>query len=157
MDKLTAMIKRHEGFRQYPYKDSLGVLTIGYGFNLDHWMAHGISTEEADALLGAKIGIAAREASRIPGWENCNDVRRAVLVDMTYNMGISRTMKFKKMIEALKIKNFQEAAAQILDSRFARQTKKRAVELAAMMYFGEWYENITKDKKYRELEESLFK
>ncbi|RLB13534.1 MAG: glycoside hydrolase [Deltaproteobacteria bacterium] len=140
MDRLTKMIRRHEGFRQYPYKDSLGVLTIGYGFNLDHWMAYGIPREEADALLGVKVRIAEREASFIPGWGNCNEVRRAVLADMTYNMGIARTLKFKKMIAALKAGDFSEAAAQILDSRFARQTGSRAVELAAMMRTGEWQE-----------------
>ncbi len=136
--KLKEMIKRHEGFRRYAYKDSLGILTIGYGFNLDHWFAYGINPEEAEALLLAKITIARREASQIPGWHNCNEPRQAALIDMVYCMGLRRTLGFKKMSAALVRKDFEEAATQILDSRFAKQTGDRAKELARIMRTGDW-------------------
>ena len=41
---LMSMLKRHEGFRAFPYLDTVGKLTIGYGRNLSDV---GISIEEA--------------------------------------------------------------------------------------------------------------
>ena len=137
-----SMIKRHEGFRRYAYKDTRGVLTIGYGFNLDHWMTYGISIEEADALLEAKVRVARREASLIPGWENCSEVRQAVVIDMVYNLGLKGVLGFKRMIAGLKARDWQKAAAEMLDSRWARQVKTRAAELAEMMRTGEWQGGI---------------
>ena len=138
MKKIIEMIKRHEGFSRYPYKDSLGVLTIGYGFNLDHWLAYGITKEEADALLKVKVEIAKREASELSGWEDCNEVRQAVLIDMVYNMGIRSVKSFKKMLAALEQKDYKTASFEMLDSRWARQVGVRAVELSEMMRTGLW-------------------
>lgn len=138
MAKLLAMIKRHEGFRRFPYKDTLGVLTIGYGFNLDSWMAYGISIEEANALLETKIEQAELEADLLPGWDDCNDARRAVLIDMVYNMGLKGIRGFRKMLSAVEARDYQTAAAEMLDSKWARQVQTRATELADMMRSGAW-------------------
>lgn len=137
LEEIKDMIKRHEGFRRYAYKDSLGVLTIGYGFNLDHWLSYGITLDEAEALLCAKVKIAWREATLIPGWQNCNEPRQAALVDMVYNMGLNKVLGFKRMAAALKGRDFERAAAEMLDSRWARQVGCRAEELAEIMRSGE--------------------
>lgn len=46
------LLQEHEGFRQFPYLDSLGIQTIGYGRNLE---SRGISEPEASYLLSNDI------------------------------------------------------------------------------------------------------
>ena len=138
-DKLEEMIKRHEGYRRYPYKDTLGVLTIGYGANLDHWWAYGMSENEAEALLMGVIKNARVEASTaLPFWNDLNAARQAVLIDMVYNMGIRRVLGFKRMIKAIKAQNWKQARLEMLDSKWATQVGDRAIELADMMLSGAW-------------------
>lgn len=123
------MIKRHEGFRQYPYKCTAGKLTIGYGRNLDDV---GISKEEADYLLDMDLDKHTEELDKVITWAVPKDVY-AVLVDMHYNLGHERFMQFRKMLECLKKLNFKGAAKEMLDSKWAKQVPNRAAELANIM------------------------
>jgi lysozyme len=60
------------------------------------------------------------------------------LVDMGFNLGIPRLMKFKKMWEAIERQDFEWAAAEMLNSRWAKQVGKRADNLSKTMEHGEW-------------------
>lgn len=123
------MIKRHEGFRQYPYKCTAGKLTIGYGRNLDDV---GISKEEADYLLDMDLDKHTEELDKVITWAVPKDVY-AVLVDMHYNLGHERFMQFRKMLECLKKLDFKGAAKEMLESKWAKQVPNRAAELANIM------------------------
>ena len=134
---LISMLKRHEGFRRYPYCDTLGFLTVGYGYNLDSLMEDGISEKEAVSLLEARVSIIREEAAqKIPNWDTLLDVRQDVIIDMIYNMGITRFFGFKRMLSALKYHLWNVAADEMLDSRWAEQVGGRALELAEMMRLG---------------------
>jgi lysozyme len=123
------MIKRHEGFRQYPYKCTAGKLTIGYGRNLDDV---GISKEEAEYLLDMDLDKHTEELDKVITWAVPKDVY-AVLVDMHYNLGHERFMQFRKMLECLKKLDFKGAAKEMLESKWAKQVPNRAAELANIM------------------------
>lgn len=123
------MIKRHEGFRQYPYKCTAGKLTIGYGRNLDDV---GISKTEAEYLLDMDLDKHTEELDKVITWAVPKDVY-AVLVDMHYNLGHERFMQFRKMLECLKKLDFKGAAKEMLDSKWAKQVPNRAAELANIM------------------------
>lgn len=123
------LIKKHEDFRQYPYKCTAGKLTIGYGRNLDDV---GISKEEAEYLLDMDLDKHTEELDKVITWAVPKDVY-AVLVDMHYNLGHERFMQFKKMLAALKKLDFKEAAKEMLDSKWAKQVPNRAAELATIM------------------------
>ena len=123
------LIKKHEGFRQYPYKCTAGKLTIGYGRNLDDV---GISKEEADYLLDMDLDKHTEELDKVITWAVPKDVY-AVLVDMHYNLGHERFMQFRKMIECLKKLDFKGAAKEMLESKWAKQVPNRAAELANIM------------------------
>ena len=138
MNELKEMIKRHEGFRQFPYKCTAGKLTIGYGRNLTD---KGISLIEASKLLAydissAQIGVcgvfafSAAELGPIP------QVVYRALVDMMFNLGFTRFKGFKKMIAAIKEKDWNLAADEMLDSKWAKQVGQRAIELAEMVRSG---------------------
>jgi len=138
--RLTDMIIRHEGERLNPYHDSEGILTIGAGRNLTRKPA--ISYQESRFMLKHDIEGAEEDLAVAFPWLVCRDdvVRLDVLVDMVFNLGIHRFKGFKRMIAALKCDDYDAAAREMLDSKWARQVGRRATELAHMMATGhyEW-------------------
>ncbi len=127
------MIARHEGLRLKPYQCTAGKLTIGYGRNLED---NGISEEEARLLLTADTQAAYNQLLEHPWFDELNDTRKLVLIDMCFNLGFPRLMKFKKMLTALLNHDYTEAANQMLDSRWAVQVGGRADRLAGIMREG---------------------
>jgi len=131
MNQLIERIKRHEGLRLNPYKDTVGKLTIGYGRNLDD---NGITQEEAEIMLIHDILIAANSASQFPWYRKLDTDRQGVIIEMIFNMGLPRVLGFKKMIKALSEDDYKEAAIQMMDSLWAHQVGNRAKTLSNIMY-----------------------
>lgn len=135
MIKEEVYITRNEGYRQHVYKDTLGVPTIGIGFNLDA----GFTLAECMVLLRYRLQkLRSRLSDEVPVYDSMNEARAAVLLDMAYNLGIDGLKKFKKMLAALEKRDYQLAATEMLDSRYASQVKGRAQRNARMMETGEW-------------------
>jgi lysozyme len=127
-------LKRHEGFRAKPYRDTTGHLTLGYGFNLD---TTGISQTEATMILEHRIKILQSQLrQRLPFWSRLSQNRQDVLVNMAYNLGIEALLEFKKTLQHIASGEYREAGDQMLRSLWAKQVGKRAVELADMMRNG---------------------
>lgn len=136
MDKeaLIKQIQRHEGLRLFPYRCSAGKLTIGYGRNLDD---KGISKSEACAMLSNDIHLCITQTQdNIPFFNNLNDIRQNVLVNMCFNLGIHGLLKFKKFLKALELENYEDASIEMLDSRWAKQVGIRANELSEQIRTG---------------------
>lgn len=133
--EILTILRRREGFSRLPYKCPTGHLTVGYGHNLEC----GISVEAAEFILRQDVEAA---VSAVKGafdwWNNLNEVRRFVLVDMCFNLGISGLKGFKKMLAACAVGDYETAAAEMLSSRWALQVGARARENAAMMQSGKW-------------------
>jgi len=134
LDKTIEMLKKHEGLSLKPYRCTAGKLTIGYGRNLDN---NGITEEEAELLLIADILIAEREFHEIfKDFATYSDNRRAALVDMIFNLGKSRFLKFRKTIGLIRAGDWESAAGEALESRWADQVGDRAVEIANILRKG---------------------
>ena len=134
MINLMAMIAKHEGLSLRPYKDSVGFTTIGYGRNLD---SVGISKDEAEFMLKNDIAVAVKELLKIfPNFVGLTQNRQNALIDMMYNLGSSRFRGFYRMIKAIVEERFQDAAQEMLQSRWATQVGQRAAELSALMREG---------------------
>ncbi len=136
MTRLQEMLIRHEGIRLKPYRDTVGKLTVGVGRNLDDV---GITREEALMLLNNDIDKVRREVRRtFPWFASLNPVRQNVVLNMVFNLGLPRFRRFTKTIAAVKAKHWDEAARQMLDSRWAEQVGRRARELAEMIKTGRY-------------------
>lgn len=66
-------------------------------------------------------------------FSNLSAIRQRVVTDMAFNLGTNGFFKFKKMIRAIENGNYNEAAKQMLDSKWSRQVGSRAIRLAEMM------------------------
>ena len=127
MSLLSSVIV-HEGFSRYSYLDSVGVRTVGYGRNLDD---RGISKEEAEMLLLNDLETSTKEAKKFEFYEkNLTSNRQDVIVEMIFNMGLTRFKKFKKTIGYINQANYSAAADEMLDSRWAKQVGQRALTLS---------------------------
>lgn len=128
------MIKKHEGYRETIYLDTRGYLTGGYGHAFH--VGSILPKEIWDSIFKCDLEYAERVVAGLGIPDGVLDeVRRGVLVDMAYNLGW-KLAAFKKTIEAIKRKSWEEAADEMLKSAWAGQVKKRAVELAEMMRTG---------------------
>lgn len=131
---------RHEGEVLYAYQDSAPekYWTIGVGRLIDKRKGGGISHEEAMFLLGNDIDAKLTDAARFTWFGTLNDVRQNVILNMLFNLGFDGVSKFVKMTAAIKVGDWAEAAAQMLDSDWKNDVGSRAYELAQMMETGEW-------------------
>ena len=148
---------KHEGLRLEVYQDTLGIDTIGIGRNLedrgitkeelegldipsiDHVYEYGLTEADAVYLAHNDVEIVEEELVRAhPCVDKLDSVRQLILMDMAFNMGVPRLCKFKKMWNAIHENNFQAAAKEMLDSRWANQVKSRATKLANAMHNGEF-------------------
>lgn len=119
--------------KYYPYKDSEGFLTVGFGHKVlqgDNFI-NGITEIEALHLLGKDIAIAESQLSKLnliipKDWQD-------FMIIMIFQLGLSGTMKFKKMIQALRDANYPEAIKQAKDSLWYRQTPNRVNAMIAQL------------------------
>ncbi|PAF49610.1 hypothetical protein BKH41_02805 [Helicobacter sp. 12S02232-10] len=141
--RAITLIKTHEGFSSQIYLDTQKIPTIGYGRNLN---AYPLNEAEKEALINGEWNKEEAEAWLVDrveelyerllgfGWfAHLNEERQAILLDMAYNLGVKKLLGFKKMIEALKAHDYENAAKEMSESLWAKQTKSRAIKLSALM------------------------
>ena len=133
-DEIVTIVKRHEGYRKFVYLCPQGEPTIGYGRTL---RIKGISEPEATQLLLNDLNEALQlTLDRIPWAKYLDEDRLAVLVMMTFNLGVDGLLKFKNMLAALEKKDYQKAASEMISSRWSKQVGSRSHELAEAMLTG---------------------
>ena len=132
--RLHSELIRDEANRLKPYRDSVGKLTIGIGRNLDD---RGISKEESFFLFKNDLNRVEAEAlSVFPQFPNFSNSRQRALINMLFNLGLSRFLGFKRMIAAIHNNDWGKAADEALDSRAARQTGERYSRIAKLLREG---------------------
>jgi lysozyme len=136
------MIKKHEGVRTRPYKDSLGLWTVGVG----HLIGDGKSLppewnreftkEEVNALFLKDYEKHKEMAMKTPGWSKANETGQAAMIDLAFNMGGSWYKKFPATSKALEAGDFEKAADNLKDSKWYQQVKSRGVTIVDMIRNG---------------------
>ena len=128
MKDLLEKIKEHEGFVEHVYDDSLGIPTIGYGFAIKDLV---LDEDIAEEILIRKLEKLKRNAiSRFKWLEDMPQEVQEVILNMCYQLGVAGVSKFRKAISALQEGDWNEAADEMLDSLWAKQTPNRATELS---------------------------
>ena len=138
---IDQQIQAHEGMRLTAYLDSVGVLTVGVAHNCAVEPVEGVTavgdkiSEETSGELFADdlMAIAASLIEQEPLFLQQTQPRRNALLDMAFNLGVKGIGGFQKMWCAIEKADYDAAAAEMLDSKWATQVGNRAVELADMM------------------------
>ncbi|WP_288413475.1 glycoside hydrolase family protein [uncultured Sphingomonas sp.] len=159
MHKLVAELTRDEGLRLTTYRCTAAKLTIGIGRNLDdvgisgsearlfgcdtpaqalaHVKRHGVTKRQAESLFANDIVGCERDLDRrLPWWRSLDDVRERVLLNMCFNLGINGLVGFRNTLRMVERREYEDAAANMLKSLWARQVGARAQRLSAMMRTG---------------------
>ena len=136
MKSIQEQLILHEGLRLKPYRCPAGKLTIGVGRNIED---KGITKEEALFLLENDIRGVTTALERHDWFTKLDAIRKKVVVDMAFNLGVGGFLQFKKLIAALERGDYQAATAEMIDSRWHRQVGQRALRLERMMRTGEDY------------------
>jgi len=156
----------HEGLRLEPYICPAGYWTIGVGRNLESkgltgaeqkfifgrddyskqevielLKKRGITKDEALFLLANDISECIKDLKRFAWFDQLDDVRAKVVIDMRFNLGAAGFRKFRKMIAALERDDYDTAADEMVDSAWYHQVGTRARRLVEMMRTGEDYTN----------------
>ena len=131
MKDLLNRIKHHEGYRKSVYKCTEGYDTIGYGFAIKDLE---MDEDIAEEILIRKVEKLIKRVRKKFDWlDSVPREVQGVLVEMSYQMGLSNVSKFKKALHAMQMFQWKLAATELLDSRWAKQTPNRAKELSEEM------------------------
>lgn len=126
------LLEYEEGYREKPYLCSEGYPTIGIGKRIGR---KGDNVKRFDftcpksvayAWLDEELKSISAELNKHLWFTNLSDDRRCIVVSMAYQMGLSGLFKFKNMIKHLSNENYERAAKEALNSRWAKQTPQRA-------------------------------
>lgn len=133
-DIVQAQLRIDEGVKLKPYRDTVGKLTIGVGRNLDD---KGIRPDELALMLDNDITEAEATAKVLfPSFDSLSDNRKAVLVNLAFNLGQARLALFRKLRKAVETQDFDAAYVEMVTSTWADQVGQRAVRLAKLMKDG---------------------
>jgi len=137
-DKLIESVKKHEGFRDTVYRDTLNKRTVGFGHLCveDHWEdGKKYDKKYLEDILEKDLQSAINQTH-----EKCKDLKisddaKTIICEMIFQLGGTGVSKFRKMWAALQEDppNYFEAHVQMLDSRWSKQTPARAKEMAEQM------------------------
>lgn len=136
MDRLKEILRRHEGVRNKPYRDTKGILTIGIGWNMEanplpqdiaaFLRVHGyITNEMIDRLLDISIETATDNCRDIyKDFDSFSENRRFALIDLMFNMGIGTMLTFRNTNRAINEGRWEDAAKGLRYSKWYSQVDK---------------------------------
>ena len=132
-------LRLDEGERLTAYQDHLGYWTIGVGRLIDDRKGGGISPAESTMLLRHDIErVESAIDSALPWASTLDPVRKAALINMGFQLGVSGLLKFAQTLAAVKAGDYRAAADGMLASRWASQTPARARRLSDQVRSGRW-------------------
>ena len=140
ISELTQQLNRDEGRRSTVYQDHLGYYTIGVGRLVDaRRPGSGLRPDEMDYLLRNDINDRIDALTRsLPWFQNLDDVRKGVLLNMAFQLGTEGLLGFKNTLAKVESGDYAAAAAMMLQSKWATQTPERAQRLSKQMATGVW-------------------
>lgn len=152
MSDIYKLLEREEGWRSIPYICSEGYPTVGYGFRIgpkgaplsnytfvlpreagDAWFSAYLKEMIQDMYKDPRIG---------PALKRVDTPRAAILMSMAYQMGVAGLAGFSNTLSLIAKGDYDQAAKNMLVSKWARQTPERAKRHSEQLRTGVW------DKSY---------
>ena len=139
LERLMESVKKHEGYRNKVYLDTLGKRTVGGGHLCveDFWEDDKEYEEKfLMEILAEDLQNAIKGARELKEEHSCTDIdeiAQEIIVEMVFQLGKNGVSKFKNMWKALSEHNYTGASYEMLDSKWAKQTPNRAKSMAELM------------------------
>lgn len=135
---IEQLLELHEGRRNTVYRCTAGKLTIGIGHNLE---ANPISDAAIDVILDDDITAVERDLERTyPWYARLDHVRKMAMVDLCFNLGITKLKMFLTTMREMSLGNFEAAANALTDSLWFKQVGTRGPRIVRMIRTGEYPE-----------------
>lgn len=149
--KLDNQLMLDEGLRLTPYMDQFGNLTTGVGRNLDSnplsdaeiaMVGHDarslpITHEQALFLLHSdEQDVFSELDAHLPWWSDLDDVRARVMVDLVFNMGITKLIGFHTFLMLMREGEYQRAGDDLAGTAWYGQVGNRGPRLVGMVTRG---------------------
>ena len=139
MGQLVDTLKRHEGVKAFAYQCTADKTTIGVGRFIDEDGGIGLSYDEIEYLLMNDIERCDAELRAAYDWYgDLKKPRRDAMINLCFNLGLTRLRGFVKALEAMSREQYDVAADEFMDSRWAKQVGDRAVEVTELIRSGEY-------------------
>ncbi len=137
IEQLRETLKVDEGIKYEIYKDHLGYPTFGIGHLIvesdeeyGQSVGTGVHLDRVNEAFDEDVSVMIDEAKKLfPDLEDLPEEAQQVIVNMTFNMGRPRLSKFKKFIAGVNAGDWEKAAVEMMDSRWAKQVGSRAERL----------------------------
>jgi len=138
IDRIKRDIILSEGIRHTAYKDTLNNWTIGVGHLIkipdeEYLIDKELTSLEVDQIFITDLNQAIDDARKFINADEIHEEAFEIVVDMSFNLGISKLMRFQRFRQALQAKQYKMASIEMLDSLWARQLPNRSKRLAKRM------------------------
>ncbi len=167
--KLTGLVMDGENLSLVPYYDTKKILSVGYGRNLE---SNGLSQEEikfgkipeyqlknmeklvitkelALLMLRNDLEECEYDMKRYFWFNHLDDVRKDILIDMRFNMGMQSLLGFTEFRKALSVRDYIKAAEEMIDSDWYKEVKSRGKIRVMMMRVGRYLTQQELSKIYQ--------
>ena len=114
------------------------MITVGVGRNIDEDGGLGLSDDEIDYLLANDIKRCKQELVALSWFVDLDEVRQDALINLCFNLGLTRLLGFRNAMAAMAEGDYEKAADEFLDSRWATQVGQRAIEVTNMIRSGSY-------------------
>jgi len=132
-------LKRDEGEVLHAYQDHLGFWTIGVGILIDKRKNGALRPEESEFIFRNRLKLLDAElAKRLPWISKLDPARKGALINMAFQMGVAGLLGFKNTLAMLEQGKYQDAADNMLKSKWAQQTPARAQRISKQIITGVW-------------------
>lgn len=149
ISQILPRVIKHEGAKPKVYTDSRGIPTVGIGFNLTREDSvsrlqevganfqkiksgqASLTDAQMQSLLKTDLAAAKTSAeSLVPNFNQLPINVQGVLIEMAFNLGKKGLSEFKNFLSNVSMRNWTEAADEMLNSSWANQVGNRADTLA---------------------------
>ena len=143
LDHLLKQLGGEEAYKEFPYDDATGEevrapkgnLTVGVGFNLSSGCPRDLANIIATYFINKNDAQLARD---LDFYDMLDEVRKCVILDLSFNMGVHGVEAFKTTLNLISQGFYKNAAAQLRKSAWYSQVPRRAEPLCYMMETGNW-------------------
>lgn len=137
IDQTVKSLKREEGWRSHAYRCSANKLTVAYGRNIDENGGLGLTQAEGEMLLRHDVERCMAECRASFGFfDQLSPGRQSMLVQTCFQLGITSLRKFHKALYALEAGDYEKAAREFADSKWAQDTPARCARMCKLVLDG---------------------